>query len=207
MSKFIAELTRLKTACESIGFDPAALEADKDALANHVGENAALASDAQEQIDAGQARLAELLAENTELSTDNLAKLEELETLAGENDALKAAALNTEDETNAASDLLVEAQATIDSNTAIANALTGGINLAGIKLDELDSEAPSAEAVAEAIKGKQSIAACEVLAALGFKALPDAENATADDENADPYAGLSGISKAAAAIKARNASR
>ncbi len=185
MSKYLQQLAAYKAAFESIAFDPAALADNPEALAAHIA------------------------AQSTTGAEDYKARIETLEAEnAVQFDALAAHVTDL----GAANELLTETQEQLTQQTelattheAAAKAYASGIVDAGIKIEAKEGGAQHTPAdIAKAITDKQSIHAAERLAAHGIKdLLPDDESAAADGSPADPYAGLTGISRTAAALKAR----
>lgn len=193
MSKFIDELNLYKAAFDALGFDAAVLAENPEALEEFINEKAS-------------AGLEDLKARISHLENEN----------AGLKESILDLSENGGIDDDAALELLEEAQAeleTVKSDLAAeksvsaalqesANALTAGLANAGINIEGIGLQP---EKVQAAIETRQKVYASELLASHGVEVLEDSENLDADTLNKDPFAGLTGLQRAAAALKARSA--
>ena len=201
MSKFLAALKNYEEAFASISFDPTALAEDPEALAAFV---AAQSGDTHADL---SGRVATLEAANADL-------LAKLDARIADDEAATELLAETQTSLDAAREQLALLQGTDTAQAlAAAESLAGtyanGLLEAGIKVPATLTRGPHTAAdIAAAILAKQSVHASELLASHGFKgALDDAEGLAADETTADPFPGLSGIARTAAALKARRSSR
>jgi len=200
MSKFLAALKNYEEAFASISFDPTALAEDPEALAAFV---AAQSGDTHADL---SGRVATLEAANADL-------LAKLDFRIADDEAATELLAETQTSLDAAREQLALLQGTDTAQAlAAAESLAGtyanGLLEAGIKVPSAGVAPHTAADIAAAILAKQSVHASELLASHGFKgALDDAEGLAADETTADPFPGLSGIARTAAALKARRSSR
>lgn len=190
MSKFIAEHKRFLAAADSIGFDAAALEENPEALEEFLNKKA-------------YAGLEEYKARISDLEQRNAALLNQVEALSDTDHAAGELLEEVQSANERLENDLESAKASLASIQTAHAEFLAGIENAGVKLQGVTNGIE----LHAAIEARQKIFASELLASHGIEPLADNETADPDNFNADPLSGLSGVARAAAAIKARKANR